>query len=381
MSRALLSLLILILFLFAAIPALAIDRTFAGSAQIDYHFVTTRKHADVERYAFEGFTLEAAGKIAVDISDKLSANAKICFGCHGFELPMGYLDWRLADELNIRVGRFSPSFGHFNLRHDPANHRLSDKPLPYDMGRMLRFRTWGQGVLPSPFPDNGVEINGTRWFGEKAQLDYAAYAVAGFKGSARSVDLDFKESRQAFYVDNNARPTVGGRLALTYKLGAAADATLGGSVMHGTFDPTNDRTYTILGADLVFRIQRTNLRFEYLVRRQEMDVSNPVIFKYELVDDYFVKHGAYAELEQPITRAMDLIVRVDGMHRSGNVLASETMLERRSTVVRYTLGTTHVLEKSLRLKLSSELWQWTDADAVTSRKLDLGFHVAAVGTF
>jgi hypothetical protein len=374
-------LLVIVLVVLAALPALAIDRTFAGSAQLDYHFVATRKNADVERYAFEGFTLEASAKVAVDISDKLSANAKLCFGCHGFELAMGYLDWRIADELNIRVGRFSPSFGHFNIRHDPANHRLSDKPLPYDMGRMLRFRTWGQGVLPSPFPDNGLEINGTHWFGEKAQLDYAVYAVAGFKGNARSVDLDFKESRQAYYVDNNARPTVGGRLALTYKLGASTDATLGASAMHGTFDPTNDRTYTILGADLVFRIQRTNLRFEYLVRRQEMDVSNPALFKYGLVDDYFVKHGAYAEVEQPLTRAMDLIFRVDGMHRNGNVVATEPMLLRRSTVVRYTLGTTHVLEKSLRLKLSTELWQWTDADAITSRKLDLSFHVAAVGTF
>ena len=33
---------------------------------------------------------------------------------------MGYFDYRLMDELNVRVGRFSPSFGSFNLRQDPA---------------------------------------------------------------------------------------------------------------------------------------------------------------------------------------------------------------------------------------------------------------------
>lgn len=56
----------------------------------------------------------------------------------------------LADELNFRVGRLTPAFGSFPLRHDPANHRTSDKPLPYDMGRMLRFREWNEGVLPAP---------------------------------------------------------------------------------------------------------------------------------------------------------------------------------------------------------------------------------------
>jgi len=72
---------------------------------------------------------------------------------------MIYFDLRAFDELNVRIGRFSPSFGSFNLRHDPGNHKLSDKPLPYDMGRMLRNATWNNGVLPSPFPDNGVEVN------------------------------------------------------------------------------------------------------------------------------------------------------------------------------------------------------------------------------
>jgi len=81
---------------------------------------------------------------------------------------MAYFDYRVADELAFRVGRFSPSFGAFNIRHDPANHATSDKPLPYDMGRMLRMNEWNLGVLPSPFPDNGVEIDGTHWFGERA---------------------------------------------------------------------------------------------------------------------------------------------------------------------------------------------------------------------
>src|SRR5262249_26523519 len=154
----------------------------------------------------------------------------------------------------------SPTFGSFNLRHDPANHRLPDKPLPYDMGRMLRFRLWNNGVLPSPFPDNGVELSGKHAFGETFALDYAAYAVSGMKGDG--ADLDFVQSRGGsfYYVDNNGRPTVGGRLGMTQRLTTFSDLTVGASAMYGTFDPGNSLAYTILGADAALRVARTNLR-------------------------------------------------------------------------------------------------------------------------
>ena len=149
----------------AALGRLSHDSSFlsrigAGSAQVDYHFVPTAHDAKAFPNGFDGFTTELAGKLAVDFSERVSANLKVCYGCHGFEADMMYFDFRVADELNFRAGRFRPSFGAFNLRHDPANHRSSDKPLPYDMGRMLRMRQWNLGVLPSPFPDNGLEIDG-----------------------------------------------------------------------------------------------------------------------------------------------------------------------------------------------------------------------------
>ncbi|RYZ59898.1 MAG: hypothetical protein EOP08_15070, partial [Proteobacteria bacterium] len=180
--------------------ARALDYNVAGSSQVDYHLVPRGSAGDgtnngASRTAFDGFTLEAALKVSVDVSDHFSANVKLCMGCHGLATDMFYMDYRVADELNVRAGRFSPSFGAFNLRHDPANHRLSDKPLPYDMGRMLRLRDWNLGVLPSPFPDTGVEVNGLHWFGNKVQLDYAAYAVTGFRAENGAADLDFTRSR------------------------------------------------------------------------------------------------------------------------------------------------------------------------------------------
>ena len=371
---------------------LAVDSNFAASAQIDYHFVPTARGANARAGAFDGFTLELSGKVAIDFSERLSANLKVCYGCHGFETDMAYFDYRLADEIGFRLGRFSPSFGSFNIRHDPANHRLSDKPLPYDMGRMLRLRGWNMGVLPSPFPDNGLEMGGKLALSERSSVDYAVYAVSGFKGSARALDFDFVQSRDgnAYYVDNNGRPTVGGRLALNVGLSRSSEATLGASIMRGTYDPANDYTYTIVGGDLGFRFYRTNLRFEYLVRRQEFATSDAKLLKYDVVanGDFVVKHGAYAELETPVAEQVDLIARVDGLLHVGNVLATppgapppvDGELSGRSFVVRYTLGSAVSLERNLRVKASGELWQFSDRDAAGSN-LAVGVHLAAVGTF
>ncbi|HMI89652.1 MAG TPA: hypothetical protein VK550_36515 [Polyangiaceae bacterium] len=366
--------------------ARAVDHTTAGSAQVDYHLAGSKgfgNPASGNSDVFDGFTIEASFKMAVDVSEHLSANVKVCFGCHGLEADMAYFDLRAADEFNLRVGRFSPSFGSFNVRHDPANHKLSDKPLPYDMGRMLRKNAWNNGVLPAPFPDVGIELSGTHWFGETAQFDYAAYTVSGFRNSgANPTDLNFQESHLPYYVDNNARPAIGTRIALTFKLGAMADTTVGGSAMTGTYDHRNDLTYFIGGADLSLRVERTTIRIEYLLRRQEFDASNPALFKYDISPrqgDFFAKHGAFIELEHPLARRLDAVWRADAMFRTGNVLASSELSDG-SSVLRATFGLALAVERNLRLKCSAELWQFSDPDA-RGRQTEISAHWGAVGTF
>lgn len=370
----------------------ALDRTFAASAQLDYHFVPTARGANARANAFDGFTLEAAAKITVDVTDSFSGTIKLCVGCHGLETDMAHLEYRVADELAFRVGRFSPQFGGFNNRHDPANHRLSDKPLPYDMGRMLRLRGWNMGVLPSPFPDNGAEVTGALHLSPTATLDYAAHAVSGFKGERNGLDLDFVQSRDGnlYYVDNNGRPSFGGRVALTLSLAERSELTAGASLMRGTFDPTNDLAYTIFGGDLSLRLDKTNVRLEYLARRQDIDVSDPTRFQYVVLPngDFTMKHGALAEVEQPVTSFLDVIARADGMLRIGNVAvvrpgeppSPDGQLARSSWVLRGTLGTAITLERGLRLKASGEVWKFSDDDA-SGKQVAVSMHLGLVGSF
>ena len=167
-------------------------------------------------------------------------------------------------------------------------------------------------MLPSPFPDNGVEIGGTHWFGERVQLDYAVYATSGFRAPTGSNDLTWglSQTRGGNMIDNNGVPAGGGRVVTTFRVGEGNDVTVGGSVMYGTWDPANRFSYLIAGGDAAARIGRTQVRFEYLVRRQTF-APDPAV-PYKLVvpasgEDTFEKHGAYLEVERSMTETVTLL--------------------------------------------------------------------------
>jgi hypothetical protein len=357
-----------------------LHRNFAGSVQLDYMAVPTEERG--RDIGLDGATVEASLKLAMDFSSNISASVKVCVACHGFEVGMAFFDLRVADQLNIRVGRFSPAFGEFPLRHDPANHRTSDKPLPYDMGRMLRVQEWNEGVLPAPWVENGIEINGTQFAGNHVQIDYAAYAMGGPRAGADPMDFDFRASRsgEAYYIDNNSRPMVGGQGVLTLLAGGTSFA-LGGSMMRGTYDPDHHHRFAIYGAHAVLRAKDVFLRLEYLRRLTDMALTdNPAErFRYGpgadgMYDSIFIKEGAYAELEVPLGKRVSAVVREDGLRRRGNV-AMNSELRSDSAVIRHTAGLAVLLRASLRLKVSYEYWDFTDfSDESTA-------HIGIAGPF
>ena len=113
-----------------------------------------------------------------------------------------------------------------------------------------------------------------------------------------------------------------------------------------------------------------------------MDTSDPTIFKYPLTPPngrFFAKHGAYAELESPISDVVDVIARIDGLVRLGDV-ASGSPLTDHSWVARETLGLAFAVLRNVRAKSSVELWQFSDADA-DGRRTEVGVHLAGVASF
>tara|TARA_R110002073_G_scaffold323204_2_gene500423 strand:- start:89380 stop:90522 length:1143 start_codon:yes stop_codon:yes gene_type:complete len=357
------------------------DRNFAGSVQLDYLAVPTE---DVGRdHGLDGATVELSLKLAVDFNDNVSSNIKVCVACHGLEVGMAFFDLRKSDLLNFRVGRFTPQFGSFPLRHDPANHRTSDKPLPYDMGRMLRTDEWNMSILPTPWVDNGIEVSGTKFMGDSARFDYAAYAIGGPKASSGADDFDFiqSRSRDRYYVDNNSRPSVGAKLGSSFDLTDDLSLAFGLSGMTGHYDPDNELSYQILGADLQLRFKRIYWRSEYIVRRTEMALGDDPAsrFKYGpgedgTFDPYFIKDGFYTELEVPLTDTFDVIGRWDGMRRLGNVVATSP-LRSKSAVLRYTAAVAYRLSMGLRIKSSVEFYDFSDFED------EVALHLALAGPF
>jgi hypothetical protein len=341
-----------------------IERNFAGSVQLDYMAIPTSDRPRDQ--SLDASTVELSLKLAVDYGDHVSANVKVCYACHGMEVGMAFFDLRVVDELNVRVGRFTPAFGEFPLRHDPANHRTSDKPLPYDMGRMLRLDDWNMSILPAPWVDNGLELNGTHFFGESTQLDYAAYAIAGPRASESAFDFEYKLSRtgESYYIDNNSRPVLGGRVATTF-LGDSFAFHLGASGMTGTYDPSRELSFYLVGFESFLKLGPVTLRGELLQRRTEMALGDdPAMqFKYGpgengLFDPYFLKQGFYLESEVPIG-PVDIVLRWDGLRRLGNVSATSP-LRSDSALLRYTAATSVKIGGALRLKLSGELYDFSD---------------------
>ena len=340
------------------------ERNFAGSAQASY--LHSLSEPSSQRDLLSGFVVEASLKLAVDFHENVSAAVKVCYGCHGFEVDMAYFDIVPMEELAVRVGRFNPQFGEFPLRHDPANHRTVDKPLPYDMGRMLRLREWNLGVLPSPYVDTGVEVSGIRWFGDQFQLSYALYVVTGFRGDRSGFDLDFRQSREFYYVDNNLQPAVGGRVAMNVDFGPSVSMSFGLSGMYGTYDPDAELSYWVAGADAFLNVGDFDFRAEYLIRRTEYALGDQPEERFRYgpsadgtFDDFFIKDGFYVEMYAPTLEWLDLVLRFDGLRRFGNVSASSP-LRRQSTILRYTLAFQFLIDRAFTLKFSGELYDFSD---------------------
>ena len=342
-------------------------RTLAGSLQLDYLAVPTE--APARALTFDGATVELSLRMSVDFGKHASVTVKACFACHGFEAAAAYIELRAADALAFRIGRFTPSLGSFPQRYDPANHRTSDKPLPYDMGRMIRKNEWNEGILPAPWVDNGIEVGGTHFF-EAGRLDYAVYAVSGAKGDNEGADLEFIQSRspESYYVDNNSQPSVGARFASSFDLTDDGQSiALGISTMAGHYDPDARLGYVVVGADLVANLGGVALRAEYLQRHTQTALGTDPSSRFKYgpgpggrYDDWFVKHGFYLESEIPIGR-VDLLARWDGLLRRGNVLAQSALTER-AYVLRYTAGVAIRVAGNVRIKSSVEYYQFRPLD-------------------
>lgn len=349
--------------------AKAQETTFTGSIQAAYLLVPTqREDLRPPGVLLDGLTTESSIKVAVDFDANFAATVRACFGCHGFEVDSAQVDFTPFEQLRVHVGRFQPAFGDFTTLRDPANHQTVDQPLPYDMGRMVRMREWNLGILPAPYVEQGVQIDGSIWFDLAVQLQYAVYLVTGLRGDSTGFDLDWLQARSvgSYYIDNNTVPSGGGRLSITVEPGAEYLFSLGASATGGVYDPDEALEYLIAGADFFARLGPVDIRMEYMMRRTEMAIGDSPATRFAYGPDrngrfpnYMLKDGFYVFALWTVVQEFELFGRVDGLRRVGNT-ASTSRLRFRSAVLRYTLGANVVLDHGIRIKAQADVYDFSD---------------------
>jgi hypothetical protein len=226
--------------------------------------------------------------------------------------------------------------------------------------------------VPQPYVDTGAVVYGQLWFGERVQLWYGAYAVAGYKGNN---DVDWVSMHTPYYLDNNRFPSGGGRVVLTLSGQAGSafrDLTLGFSGMHGAYDPEAEKKYSAFGVDIALRIGPVTLRAEGAWLRMNLDVTAKG-YAYDLVDPWFEKGGFYAELEHPVGSHLILLYRFDLFRRVGTPLPGALpQMSYDSRILRYTGAAQVLLGESVFVKGSYEYWWFTDFPATHAVHVSVG---------
>ena len=345
---------------------------FSGSVFVDYWGFPQQDAA--AKNSQQGLAPMASMKIGADVNDNLSFSAKACISCHGFDFEHVALDYQPRTWLNIQVGRLAVPFGDFSNRVDPSSNRAGSQPLIYDMGRMSYGgrNVMNLGVLPMPYVDTGALVYGVKWIGSRIQGWYGVYGVAGLRGSN---DVDWMALRSAPYVDNNSRPSYGGRLTLSYASDAGdfiGDWSLGSSFLGGAYDRAGNLKYQVWGADATFRFHKLILRGEYAHRKTDLD-PNATGYPYALVDSFFVKEGFYVEAEHPLGKYLNLVYRYDQMSRVGTPLpGAPAEMTDHSRFKRYTVGAVITPAQNTFVKASYEWWDTSDFGSFGSYHAGLG---------
>jgi hypothetical protein len=330
-------------------PAAAARWNWSGSAAMNHKSLRGVSHP--EEIATAGSTVEWSLKATVDASDKVTINAKLCSGCHGLFMDQASMELRWREPANVEAGRINVPFGDFYLRHDPASQLLPSKPLPYEMGHMLRYQSneFNLGVLPMPYTDSGLSVFGDHWFGQAVQLWYAVYAVNGFRsGVAR--DFTFKDQTNiSGYTDNNRDTSWGTHVSFSH-----GDATLGASYLSGAYDPAAAYRYEVWGVDASMAIRALRLRYEYLERATDVDADG--------ARDVLRKKGFYLQAELATGEHVTLVGRLDGLLRKGPAIGTDN--DENSGIIRGTAGVSIAPTADSALRLDYERWRFTDFDHV-----------------
>lgn len=285
---------------------------------------------------------------------KVSANIRVCWGCHAIELEEASFQWQPTSFLTVKAGRMAVNAGSYNTRHDFSVRRTVSKPLTRIMGNMPRQNEFNHGVLPAPYVDNGASMTADHRFGAFG-ITGEAFVLTGLKGTGLA-DVNFITSRQ--FRDVNGEPSFGGRFTFD---APHVSTTL--AYMWGNYDPFSRRSYQFFSADTRIRAGPLIVEAEFALRETEYNDPDSSGGENE-----FLKYGWWARGTWNFTDALYIVGAVDTLHVKDIFLSNNgpttnpalAVTDDNNRIVRLTGGIGYTAPGGILLRAAAEYWDFSD---------------------
>jgi hypothetical protein len=285
---------------------------------------------------------------------KVSANMRVCWGCHQLELEEASFQWQPLSFVTLKAGRMAVNAGSYNTRHDFSVRRTVSKPITRIMGNMPRQTEFNHGVLPAPYVDNGASITAGHRIG-RFGLEGEGFVLTGLKGQG-AADINFITSRQ--FRDNNGEPSVGGRLTFD-----APHVSTTFAYLWGNYDPNARRSYQIFSADTRIRAGPLTVEAEFALR--ETEYNDPESSGGE---NDWLKYGWWVSAAWNFTDALYVVGAVDALYVKDIYLSNFgptpnealAVTDDNNRIVRLTGGVGYTAPGGVMLRASAEFWDFSD---------------------
>jgi len=200
---------------------------------------------------------------------------------HGGEeiaLEFAYLAFTRWRYVNIVAGKFIIPFGNFNVSHPAWISKVPGRPFGFD------------NVFPATYEDIGLMLRGGLPAGYLSRVTYDVWVVNGLAGADGADVRNLRDN----LVDVDRNKFVGGRLGFVARMGL----DVGASINTGRYDPANDLTITMFGADARYERRGFEIRGEFVQTNQDATAGQ------------IKKRGGYGQLAYLVRRTIEPTVRV-----------------------------------------------------------------------
>ncbi len=283
----------------------------------------------------------------------VSANLRMCWGCHELELEEASFQWNPWPWMQVKAGRMAVNAGSYNSRHGFGVRRTISKPLVRSMGNMVRQTEFNHGVLPAPYVDNGASIQfsynsaligvQTEWF-----------LLTGLKGTGN--DIDFIRSRQ--FRDTNGEPSFGGRVSVDVPF-----VSVNFAYLWGNYDPASRRSYQYFSADARIRAGPLTLEGEFAFRETEYTDADS-----RGGENEFYKYGWWTQLTWNILEPLFVTAMVDTLYVKNIFLGAfgpttneaVALTDDNNRIVRLVGGVGYTPWGGIMVRMNVEYWDFSD---------------------